>query len=87
MTRAPTCFALALTVIAAAPAAARTTEFNIAAGTLGQSVAQLGRQARVSVGLADQGLASRRVPALRGRMSVDRALARLLSPRPPLYAR
>ena len=78
MTRAPTCFALALTVIAAAPAAARTVELDIAGGTLGQSVAHLGRQARVSVGLADQVLAVRRVPALRGRMSVEDALARLL---------
>lgn len=78
MTRVPTCFALALTVIVAAPAAARTVEFDIAGGPLGQSVAHLGRQARVSVGLADQVLAARRVPPLRGEMSVERALARLL---------
>lgn len=65
-------------LIAAAPIEARTAAFDIPAGPLGQSLAQLGRQARVSVGLGDPALAVRTAPAIRGRMSVDRALARLL---------
>jgi outer membrane receptor protein involved in Fe transport len=66
----------AVALVAVAPAAhADTLALDLAAGTLGQQVAALGRQARVSITVTDAALWKRRVPALRGRLSTPAALA------------
>jgi outer membrane receptor protein involved in Fe transport len=64
----------------ASPASARDQQLDIPAGTLSQAIAALGNQARVSVVVAvnDPALWQRPVPAIRGQMSVERALAILL---------
>ena len=66
--------------VIATPAAARDQAIDIPAGTLGQAIAALGAQARVSivVSVADSGLLRRPVPAIRGRMSPGEALEKLL---------
>jgi len=64
----------------AAPAEAKDQAIDIPAGTLGQAIAALGAQARVSIVVAvnDPGLLRRAVPAVRGRMGAGRALSLLL---------
>lgn len=69
---------LAAAAIAMAPAATAQTSFvDLRAGTVGQQVTALGRQMRTSIVVPDPGLWARRVPALRGRMTVETALARI----------
>ncbi|QXQ05869.1 TonB-dependent receptor [Sphingosinicellaceae bacterium] len=65
---------LAATPVAAIAASAPT--LDLPAGTLGQAVAVLGRQAGISVAIGDDGLWSQRVPAIKER-GVAAALARL----------
>jgi outer membrane receptor protein involved in Fe transport len=62
------------------PALAEDRQIDIPAGTLGQAIASLGAQARVSivVAVSDPGLMRRAVPRVRGRMSAGRALDLLL---------
>jgi len=69
--------AFALAVASPAQGAERQ-EINLAPGRLGEVVVALGRQTGTSIGMSDQSLAAIATPALRGRMSVDAALARLL---------
>lgn len=52
---------------------------DIAPGTLGPAAIALGRQAGVSIGMSDQSLASIRTPAVKGRISPEAALRRLLA--------
>lgn len=59
------------------PASARDG-FDIAASRLPEAIAELSREAGVSIG-AEGGLPPLRTPALHGRMSVSEALARLLA--------
>jgi iron complex outermembrane receptor protein len=63
------------------PAAAAQQQHRIdfPAGSLQQAVIALGRQARISIAITDPSLMRLRVPAVRGRMSVDAALRRLLA--------
>lgn len=79
-------FSVAVTAcVAAAPAPAQASErhdINLPAGRLGDAVIVLARQTGTSIGIGDPAVANRRVPALRGRMSVEQALARLLEGQP-----
>jgi len=59
-------------------AVAQSHAIDLPAGPLGDAVATLGRQARVSIGVSDASLAAQPVGAVRGRMSVKKALDRLL---------
>ncbi len=61
----------------AAPAQAGQGAVDLPAGRLGDAVLALGRQSGTSIVVGDPGLWSRRVPAVRGRMSARDALARL----------
>ena len=69
-----------VTLLAAIPVAAigaPAPTLDLPAGTLGQAVAVLGKQAGVSVAIGDDGLWSQRVPAIKDR-GVAAALARLV---------
>lgn len=67
----------ALAIAMPAHAADRQT-ISIAPSRLGEAVVALGRQTGVSVGMSDQSLAGIATPAVKGRLSVDAALKRLL---------
>ena len=67
----------ALAIATPAHAADRQT-ISIAPSRLGEAVVALGRQTGVSVGMSDQSLAGIAPPAVKGRLSVDAALKRLL---------
>lgn len=71
---------LATTVLISATAAEASgrRDFNLPAGRLGDALVALGQQAGISVGVTDPALAARRVASVRGRMTVDQALSRLL---------
>ncbi|MET0372132.1 MAG: TonB-dependent receptor [Sphingobium sp.] len=58
--------------------AAERQEISIAPGRLGEAIVALGRQTGTNIGMSDQSLAGISTPALRGRMSVESALDRLL---------
>ncbi len=72
--------ALAGLCLIAMPAEAKDQAIDIPAGTLGQAIAALGAQARVSIVVAvnDPGLLRRPVSAVRGRMGAGKALSLLL---------
>lgn len=55
----------------------RSADVDIAAGTLPAAIAELSREADVSIG-TEGNLPQLRTPAIKGRMSIDAALARLL---------
>ena len=59
------------------PAKAATRSIEIPQGTVGQAAFAIGRQAGVSIAVRDSQLLARRVPAIRGRIDVATALARL----------
>ena len=69
--------ALAGLCLIASPAEAKDQAIDIPAGTLGQAIAVLGVQARVSIVVAvnDPGLLRRPVGAVRGTMGAGRALS------------
>lgn len=67
-----------LALVTSPVTAAPRPPIAIAAGSLGDAIATLGTQADVSIGMTDRLLGSLRVQRVRGRMTVDRALARLL---------
>ncbi|MBG6117063.1 MULTISPECIES: TonB-dependent receptor domain-containing protein [unclassified Sphingobium] len=67
----------ALAIATPAHAADRQT-ISIAPSRLGEAVVALGRQTGVSVGMSDQSLAGIATPAVKGRLSVEAALKRLL---------
>ncbi|WP_448661189.1 TonB-dependent receptor domain-containing protein [Sphingomonas sp. CJ20] len=71
-------FVLALALSTAAPALAQRATIDIPAGRLADAIATLSAQAGVSIG-ASGALPDRRVPAIRGRMDVGVALARMLA--------
>ncbi|MDQ8754627.1 TonB-dependent receptor [Sphingosinicella sp. LHD-64] len=68
----------AILIHAPAVAAGARHQFNLPAGRLGDALVALGQQAGISIGVSDPSLASRHVASVRGRMSVDQALTRLL---------
>jgi outer membrane receptor protein involved in Fe transport len=59
--------------------AVQSRELSLPAGRLGDAIVALGRQAGVSIGVSDPVLAGRGVPAVRGRLSVEQALQRMLA--------
>lgn len=61
--------------------AAGRYRLDVPGGTLGDAIVALGRQAGVSIGVSDPALAARLVPPVRGSMSVDQALKRMLAGR------
>ncbi len=67
--------ALAVLLVAAAPAVAGTLTVALPAGSVGQQVMALGRVTRISVVVPDPGLWARRVPSLPAGMRVEAALA------------
>ncbi len=69
-----------LLLASAQSAASQTMSMNLPPGTVGQQVMALGRQARTSIVVPDPDLWARRLPALRGRMSIKAAL-RLIAAR------
>jgi len=71
---------LSAAAFVATPAAAvQSRELSLPGGRLGDAIVALGRQAGVSIGLTDPALAASRVPAVRGRMTAEQALTRLLA--------
>jgi outer membrane receptor protein involved in Fe transport len=73
---------LIVTVLATATpiaaVAADRQDIDIAPGRLGEAAIALGRQTGISIGMSDQSLAGIRTPQVKGRMSADTALRRLL---------
>jgi len=67
-----------LLATAATGAGAAPRRFDLPGGRLGDAVVALGRQAGVSVGVSDPVLAGTRVTPVRGTMTAEQALARLL---------
>lgn len=78
---------LALACSSSAAMAAERHALDLPAGRLGDALAALGRQARISVALSDPGLANEQVGAVRGEMSAEQALTRLLRGRDASLAR
>ncbi len=70
-------FGLSLSVATVAQASDRRV-VDLPGGRLGDAIVALGRQAGVSIGVSDPALAARRVPPVRGRLTVAAALARML---------
>ncbi len=68
----------AIAALLAGPAAA--ARLDVPQGSLAQAVAVLGAQANVSISVVDAALWQRQVPAVKGRMSVESALRRMLGP-------
>ena len=66
-------------IVMATPAAAQVAQFDIPAQSAADGVAMLARQAHVQVMVSDSVAQGRRAQAVRGRMTVDAALARLLA--------
>jgi len=77
--KADVLFVTALAIAAATPArAAGRQTIDLAPGRLGEAAITLGRQTGASIGMSDQSLAGIATPAVRGRMSAEAALKRLL---------
>ncbi len=71
---------LAAVVVTPRPASAEAPQrFEIPAGRLDDSLVLLSRQAQITIGLTDTALGASPVPPLSGRLTVPRALARLLA--------
>jgi outer membrane receptor protein involved in Fe transport len=64
---------------ATATQAFQSRDLNLPGGRLGDAILALGGQSGVSIGVSDPALAAGRVPAVRGRLTVEQALARLLA--------
>lgn len=81
MARLSTILASGLLLLSSATAAQafQSRDLNLPGGRLGDAIVALGGQSGVSIGITDPALAARRVPAVRGRLTVEQALARLLS--------
>lgn len=76
-------------LLLAAPVAARAaedaTQIDVPAGPLGKSLAMLSRQARIDVGVDDPALQRIATPPLRGTMSAEAALEKLLRGTPATW--
>ena len=68
--------------IAQAAQAGNQSPVDIKSGQLGDAVIQLGQQTGSSIGISDQRLTGVPVKGMRGRMSVDEAIRRLLEGKP-----
>ncbi|MFB0871997.1 MULTISPECIES: TonB-dependent receptor domain-containing protein [unclassified Sphingobium] len=67
-----------VTILATPAYGADRQDIIIAPGRLGEAAIALGRQTGVNIGISDQSLASIATPAVRGRLSAEAALRRLL---------
>ncbi|WP_313809103.1 TonB-dependent receptor domain-containing protein [Sphingobium sp.] len=74
-------FVMAAMTAASPVQAAERQQISIAPGRLGEAVIALGRQTGASIGMSDQSLAGIVTSAVRGRMSTEAALRRLLKGR------
>ncbi|MFN3727162.1 MAG: TonB-dependent receptor domain-containing protein [Allosphingosinicella sp.] len=74
----PLIFFACLLFAAPAALAQGPHQLDLPGGRLGDAVVALGRQAGVSIGITDPALAARRVAPVRGRYTVNQALALLL---------
>ena len=70
--------AITLLSLASAANAGQRIRFDVPAGRLGDAAAVLGRQAGISIGVRDPALAGRPVSAVRGTLSAEKALRRML---------
>jgi len=75
------CIIAAVTVADSALAGNRTT-VDIRAGDLGNAIVQLGQQTGSSIGISDQLLTRLPVRSLRGKLTVDQAIRKLLKGKP-----
>ena len=75
------CIMAALLFAESADASNRTS-IDIGAGQLGSAIVQLGQQTGSSIGTSDHSVTRISVRGLRGRMSVDEAIRRLLKGKP-----
>ena len=71
--------AFSIICVAASPAAAADVSFDIPAGRTSDALIRLAEQAGITIAIGDPALAGLRSRAIRGRMSVRAALARLLA--------
>lgn len=78
---------LLMTVPAAAHTTANPSQIDLPAGALGEAIAELSRQARIDVGVDDPVLHRVRTRPVRGRMSAETALDRLLGGTPATWRR
>jgi len=67
-----------LMAVASAAHAESRQKIDLPAGRLGSAIVALGRQAGISIGVSDPGLAALRVRAVKGDLTVRQALARML---------
>lgn len=77
--------AASVILAAAAPVAAQPRNLDLPGGSLGRAVIALGRQAKISISLADPSLSGVRVRRVRGHMTADQALARMLAGTPARF--
>lgn len=86
MGRLRTFFAAAILLsLSSAGIAAPRHQLNLPGGRLGDAIVALGRQAGISIGLSDPALASQAVPAVKGPLTVEQALRRLLKGKAARY--
>lgn len=71
--------AIAFLLLSPTVEAAQRQRFDVPAGRLGDSAIALGRQAGISIGIRDPAVANLRVRAVRGALTAEQALRRLLS--------
>lgn len=78
MIRASHASVAVIALACAAPAAAQRLSFDLPAAPLGRAAIELARSGGVSIGLTDLNLARRPAQAVRGSMTVEQALGRML---------
>lgn len=78
MSRAATAAVFAVLLNASPVLAARSYRLDLPAGRLGEALSALGSQAQVSVTVDDASIWQRRVPAVKGTLSVPRAVRAML---------
>ncbi|TFI58596.1 TonB-dependent receptor [Sphingomonas parva] len=71
--------AICLVSLGSAAQAGQRHRLDLPGGRLGDTAVALGRQSGISIGIRDPQLAARRVKAVRGNLSVDEALRRMLA--------
>lgn len=74
-----------LCAVASPAEAQQRHEIDVPAGTLQQAVLALGRQARISISVTDPSLLRVRVPRIRGRLTAEQALRRMLAGTPARF--
>lgn len=75
-------FVIAAIICAKNAEASNRATVDIKAGQLGDAIVQLGQQTGSSIGISDQSVTRLSVKAVRGRLSVDQAIRRILKGKP-----